>query len=76
VPRQPRLAGLGRSLQGLAFGPDGRRIITAGLDGRADVYACDACGPEAGLLAVAARKIVRGLTPAERRTYLHERAAG
>jgi WD40 repeat protein len=41
-------------------------------DGTVTVTPCDACGPVPRLLALAAGRTPRALTPAERRRYLHE----
>jgi WD40 repeat protein len=57
-----------------AFSPDGHLVVTGGADGTAQVYRCDVCGTEAGLLALAARRVTRRLTAAERERYLHEPA--
>jgi WD40 repeat protein len=58
-------------LNDAAFSPDGMRVVTASFDGTARIHRCDLCGSLAQLLALADRRVTRGLTPAEQVTYLH-----
>jgi dipeptidyl aminopeptidase/acylaminoacyl peptidase len=55
-----------------AFSPDGRRVVTAGDDGTARVYACDLCGPIDGLILLAPTRVTRDLTARELEAYLQE----
>ena len=57
----------------IAFDPDGRTIVTGGVDGTVRTYACDICGGLDELLPLAARQLARTgreLTPEERDRYL------
>ena len=54
------------------FARDPTTILTAGVDGRAHVFACEACAPLDELLALARRRATRQLSDGERRRYLHE----
>ena len=62
--------GDGALLNDAAFAPDGLRIVTAGFDGKARIYACEVCGSLGDLLREARASVTRGLTAAERREYL------
>ena len=62
-------------LTSAAFTPDGQQIVTAGVDGTIRLYTCEICGSTDDLIALAeakAERVGRTLTPAERRTFLHE----
>jgi len=54
-----------------SFSPDASRIVTAGADGRAHIYSCEACAP-LGELLDAVGQGPRKLSAGERRRYLHE----
>src|SRR5262249_39889275 len=61
------LAGSGRGLNGLAFSPDGARLITSGDDGlRAYLLRIE------DLVALAHTRVTRPLTQAECQPYLHQ----
>jgi WD40 repeat protein len=47
-------------------------IVAQLANGRIARFACDACGSTADLLARAAQRTTRSLTPGERRRYLHQ----
>jgi WD40 repeat protein len=55
-----------------AFSPDGRSLITASSDGTVLIHSCDALRPVNELLALAAARHYRPLTPLERRQYLNQ----
>jgi len=54
------------------FSPDGRYVLTAGMDKTAHIYACDTCASAAQLLALARTRVTRSLAPQERQQYVHE----
>jgi WD40 repeat protein len=55
---------------GVLFSQDGRYVVTTDLAGRGDVWqACPACEDRKALLALAAHRVTRQLTPIERKTY-------
>ena len=67
------LRGHTRSLTSAHFAPDGKRIVTASVDGTTRVYACKVCGSVADLVAIARRRVerlARPLSPADRRRFL------
>jgi WD40 repeat protein len=51
------------------------RIVTAGADGSARVYACEVCADLPVLRALAATRVTRALTPDERRRFLRADAS-
>jgi WD40 repeat protein len=53
-----------------AFSPDGRRIVTAGLDGNVNLYPFNLGGSTAQLITLAREQVRRQLTPEERARYL------
>jgi WD40 repeat protein len=63
--------GSGESLTSAAFSPNGTRVALSG-DGAVRIFRCDLCAPPAQLLAIAQSNVTRGLSPSERRRYLHE----
>jgi WD40 repeat protein len=50
--------------------PEGRSIVTAGLDGEVNVYAFDLGGTTTQLIALAHKRVLRQLTAQEREHYL------
>ena len=52
------------------FSPDGRRIVTAGLDGQVNLYAFDIGGAMPQLLVLARERVARQLTAEERAHHL------
>jgi WD40 repeat protein len=59
-----------RNAQSVDFSPDGRRILISADEAR--IHDCEVCGDLDELLALAERRVTRGLTQAERERYLHE----
>jgi len=53
-----------------SFSPDGRRIVTAGLDGEVNLYAFNLGGTTTQLLALARERVPRQLTAQERAHHL------
>ncbi|MGH2941218.1 MAG: TIR domain-containing protein [Solirubrobacteraceae bacterium] len=68
------LRGHSRELVAVTFGPEAHQVLTASKDGTARVHECEACASLPQLRKRVADHVSRGrtLTPAERRTYLHE----
>ena len=67
-------AGAGH-LTSAVFSPDGRRILTSGIDGRVRVYDCTFCGNLHELSRAARARLAglsRPLSPTDRRRYLPE----
>ncbi len=60
----------GESLSGAAFGVNAAFVALSG-DGGVRVYRCDLCAPVSRLLTIARANASRGLSPIERRRYLH-----
>ena len=56
----------------VAFSPDGAKLVSAGPDGVARVWALDLDD----LIAIARRRVTRGLTAAECRQYLRGHTCG
>jgi WD40 repeat protein len=52
------------------FSPNGRRVVTAGLDGKVDLYTFNLGGTMTQLIALARERVKRQLTPEERARYL------
>jgi WD40 repeat protein/MinD-like ATPase involved in chromosome partitioning or flagellar assembly len=57
-------------LNSAQFSPNGKYILTASQDSTARLYTCEACVPLSDLIERARTYATRGLTAAERRTYL------
>jgi WD40 repeat protein len=64
------LTGIGGPILSVSFSPDGRRIATAGLDGKVSLYDVELGGTKEQLLALARKRVTRPLSPEERATYL------
>ncbi len=56
----------------VAFGADGKSILPASDDRTAKTSRCQTCGSIDDVLALANRRVTRGLTREERRTFLGE----
>jgi WD40 repeat protein len=58
-------------IDSLAFSPDGRSVATFDYGGLINIWnVCSDCRNPTALLALAADRLTRGLTPDERRTFL------
>ena len=66
------LVGHSASVYSAMFSPDGKSVLSAGVDNQLRIHVCEICGSTSQLLAVAASHQYRGLTPEERKLYLHE----
>jgi hypothetical protein len=55
------------------FGPGGKSIVTANVDGVVRTFACESCGSVDDLLTLARKRVTRDFTCEERQQYLHER---
>jgi WD40 repeat protein len=54
----------------VAFTPDGHAVLTAGNDGTARIFACDACGPVDALIRRGRERATRSLSAEERERFL------
>jgi WD40 repeat protein len=69
--RQLRILDDPAPLDNVAFSPDGRYVATLDYLGVIDIWdACSDCRDPAALLSIAAKRVTRELTPAERGTFL------
>jgi hypothetical protein len=59
-------------MQGAAFSPDSRLIATLSSEGVVHLFKWERFAPIEQLVALAARRVKRNLTPREREIYLHE----
>ncbi len=60
----------GASVTSVAFTPDGQEVVSTDAAGRIHIQdACSLCGNASGLLRLAATRVTRALTPAEREAY-------
>lgn len=69
------LGGHTGALSAADFSPDGQWLLTASDDQTAQIHAmsvCNGCGSLQDLLALAAQRVTRELTPPERELYLGE----
>jgi hypothetical protein len=55
-----------------AFNPAGDQVVTAGMAGSAQVFACAVCGSIDDVAKIAGERVTRELTTEERQKYLHE----
>jgi WD40 repeat protein len=69
------LSGHRDAVLGVAFSPDGKRLVTASADTTARIYPWELFAPPEDLLATAATRVTRQLTPEERERFLHESPA-
>jgi WD40 repeat protein len=60
----------GPRIRSLAFAANGRDLVTLHDDGTVRHLPCDACGPIAGVTALARQGITRDFSAEERRKYL------
>jgi len=68
--RLGRLLGDDGAVRTLDFGPDGRQVVVGSIFAPARVFVCDVCGSGDTLLAAAARRVPRELTPGERARFV------
>jgi WD40 repeat protein len=68
--RVAMLTGHNAPVRSPAFAPDGRAIVTAGLEGRVNLYAFPLGGTVQELVTLARSQAARELTPEERARYL------
>ena len=62
----------GDAINSVAVSPDGRTFLTASNDTTAKLTRCETCVPAEALLAVAARRVTRGLTDVERQDFVQD----
>jgi hypothetical protein len=55
----------------VALSRDGRWVATAADDGTIEIQECEICRPIPALIALAAARTTRALTPDERRRFIH-----
>ena len=55
---------------GFSLAPDGRTVASVHADSSVRLWSCEVCGPTAEVLAVAAHRAPRTLTPGERQAYI------
>jgi WD40 repeat protein len=67
------LTGIDGPILSVSFSPDGRRIATAGLDGKVSLYDVELGGTTEQLLALARKRVTRPLSAEERARYLPAR---
>ena len=68
--RVAELTGRTGPVRSPGFSPNGRRVVTAGLDGKVDLYPFNLGGATTQLVALARERVPRQLTPEERARYL------